>query len=171
MKKKGKIFVDPSSVDLKDAITIFVNRTAKVVKGGRKFHIGVMVVIGDMDGVVGFGYGKARDVQAARLKAVNDAKKNLRRFPLAGATIPHFSMGAWGSSKVKLIPASAGTGIISGNSVRAVLELVGVKNLLTKAYGSTKPMNLVKATIDALSHLRSNEQVERLRGVKIDESK
>lgn len=170
MKKKGKEFVDSTNVDVREEITIFVNRTAKVVKGGRKFHIGVMVVVGDMKGVVGFGYGKARDVQSAKLKAINDAKKNLSRFPIDGTSIHHPVMGAWGASKVKLMPASDGTGIIAGNSVRAVLELFGAKNILTKAYGSSKPMNLVKATFDALSQLRTKEQVETLRGVKIDES-
>lgn len=170
MKKKDVVYTNPSEVDLKDEITVYVNRTAKVVKGGRKFHIGVMVVVGDKKGVVGMGYGKARDVQLAKQKALTGAKKNLRRFPLVGATIPHATEGRWGASRVVIMPAAEGTGIIAGNSVRAVMELVGVKNLLTKAYGSSRPMNLVKATFNALSQLRNKEQVEKLRGVKLDEN-
>jgi len=144
-----------------------IYRTAKVVKGGRRFSFGALVVVGNRSGQVGVGYGKANEVPQAVEKGIKDARKNIKRIPLAGSTIPHMVWGRYGASKIILIPASAGTGVIAGSSGRAVLELAGVRNVLTKSYGSTSPKNLVKATMDGLLKLRSKEQIEQLRGVKV----
>jgi len=142
-----------------------VYRCTKVVKGGRRFSFGALVVVGNRSGQVGIGYGKANEVPAAVEKAVKDAKKKLYTVSLKGRSLPHRVMGRFGASKVALIPAGAGTGVIAGSAARAVLELVGVHDVLTKSFGSTSPKNLVKATLDGLLRLRSKEQIERLRGV------
>lgn len=144
-----------------------VNRSAKVVKGGRRFSFSALVVIGNRQGVVGVGFGKAKEVPSAVTKAVKSARKDLKRVPLMGTTIPHPVVGRFGASKVKLLPAAPGTGIIAGASARAVLEFAGVTDILTKAIGSTNPINLVKATMDGLNRLRAREDVERLRGVSM----
>ncbi len=146
---------------------IKVNRSAKVVKGGRRFAFSALTVVGNQDGVVGFGFGKAKEIPSAMQKAFKDGRKHLIRVPRVGTTIPHEVEGVFCSSKVRLIPAAPGTGIIAGSTVRAVLELAGVKDVLTKAYGSTNPINLVKATIVALGSLRSKEEIEELRGVNL----
>lgn len=146
---------------------IKVNRSAKVVKGGRRFAFSALTVVGNQDGVVGFGFGKAKEIPAAMQKAFKDGRKHLIRVPRVGTSIPHEVEGVYCSSKVRLIPAAPGTGIIAGGTVRAVLELAGVKDVLTKAYGSTNPINLVKATIVALGALRTKEEIEELRGVKL----
>jgi small subunit ribosomal protein S5 len=146
---------------------IRIYRCAVVVKGGRRFSFGALVVMGNRNGEVGWGYGKAKEVPGAVEKATKAASRACKRVPLDGSTIPHEVMGRFGASIVKLVPASAGTGVIAGTSVRAVLELAGVRDVLTKSYGSTSPKNLVKATFDALSRLRSRETVERLRGVSL----
>ncbi len=146
---------------------IKVNRSAKVVKGGRRFAFSALTVVGNQDGVVGFGFGKAKEIPSAMQKAFKDGRKHLIRVPRVGTTIPHEVEGVFCSSKVRLIPAAPGTGIIAGGTVRAVLELAGVKDVLTKAYGSTNPINLVKATIVALGSLRSKEEIEELRGVNL----
>jgi len=144
-----------------------VNRSAKVVKGGRRFSFSALVVIGNKAGVVGIGFGKAKEVPSAVTKAVKHARKDLKRVQRVGTTIPHAVVGEFGASKVKLIPAAPGTGIIAGASARAVLEYAGITDILTKAIGSTNPINLVRATMDALDKLRSREETERLRGVSI----
>ena len=146
---------------------IKVNRSAKVVKGGRRFSFSALTVVGNQDGIVGFGFGKAKEIPVAMQKAFKDGRKHLIRVPRVGSSIPHEVEGIFCSSKVRLIPAAAGTGIIAGGTVRAVLELAGVKDVLTKAYGSTNPTNLVKATIAGLASLRTKEEIAELRGVEI----
>ena len=148
-------------------IVVKIYRTAKVVKGGRRFSFGALVVVGDRAGNVGVGYGKANEVPRAVEKGIKEAKKKMNSINLSGRTIPHQAIGRHGASKVVLVPAAPGTGVIAGNSARAVLELAGVADVLTKAYGSTSPKNLVKATMNALTSLRTREQVEKLRGVKL----
>ncbi len=144
-----------------------VNRSAKVVKGGRRFSFSALVVIGNKNGRVGIGFGKAKEVPSAVTKAVKHARKDLRRIHLVGTTIPHTVEGRFGASRVRLIPAAPGTGLIAGASARAVLEFAGVTDILTKATGSTNPINLVRATMDGLMKLRSREETERMRGVSI----
>ncbi len=144
-----------------------VYRCAKVVKGGRRFSFGALVVAGDRQQNIGYGYGKANEVPTAVEKARKQAVRSMQRVNLAGSTVPHPVIGRFGSSRVLLRPASEGTGVIAGASVRAVLELAGVRDCLTKVYGSTSPKNLVKATMNALLTLRSRESVEKLRGVSL----
>ncbi|MBC8368605.1 MAG: 30S ribosomal protein S5, partial [Planctomycetes bacterium] len=144
-----------------------VNRSAKVVKGGRRFSFSALTVVGNQDGIVGFGFGKAQEIPAAMQKAFKDGRRQLIRVPRVGTTIPHEIEGICCSSKVRLIPASPGTGIIAGGTVRAVLELAGIHDVLTKSYGSTNPTNLVKATIVALGALRTKEEIAELRGVEL----
>ncbi|MGE0479695.1 MAG: 30S ribosomal protein S5 [Phycisphaerae bacterium] len=143
-------------------------RCATVVKGGRRFSFGALVVVGDRNGRVGFGYGKANEVPQAVEKGVKIAKRNLVTIPRRGTTVPHRIIGRFGASKILLIPAAPGTGVIAGAAARAVLELAGIKDVLTKASGSTSPKNLVKAAVDGLTRLRTRRDVERLRGVKIE---
>ena len=144
-----------------------VNRSAKVVKGGRRFSFSALTVVGNQDGIVGFGFGKAQEIPAAMQKAFKDGRRQLIRVPRVGTTIPHEIEGIYCSSKVRLIPASPGTGIIAGGTVRAVLELAGINDVLTKSYGSTIPTNLVKATIVGLGALRTKEEIAELRGVEL----
>lgn len=146
-----------------------INRNATVVKGGRRFSFSALVVVGDGKGRVGVGYGKANGVPNAVEKGVKDARKSMFRVPILEGTIPHEISAEYGASKVFLAPASPGTGIIAGASVRAVVEAAGVKNILTKAYGATNPINCVKATELALKALRTRRDVERLRGISLDE--
>jgi small subunit ribosomal protein S5 len=143
-------------------------RCATVVKGGRRFSFGAVVVVGDRRGKVGYGYGKANEVPPAVEKGIKQAKRRLMDVPLRGTTIPHRVIGRYGASRIVLIPAGEGTGVIAGAAVRSVLELAGVKDVLTKCYGSTAAKNLVKATIDGLKQLRTRVQIEQLRGVKLD---
>lgn len=143
-------------------------RCATVVKGGRRFSFGALVVVGDRMGKVAYGYGKANEVPPAVEKGIKQAKRRLMNVPLRGTTIPHHVMGRFGASRIVLIPASEGTGVIAGSAARAVLELAGVKDVLTKCYGSTSAKNLVKATINGLRQLRTRAQIEELRGVKLD---
>ncbi len=145
-----------------------VFRCSKVVKGGRRFSFGVMVAVGDRDGTIGVGYGKAREVPLAVEKAGKDAKKNLHSIPLTGRTLPHSVTGKCRATKIIMIPASPGTGVIAGSSARAVLEYAGVQDVLTKVYGSTSTKNVVKATLDGLLKLQSRQEIEALRGVKIE---
>ncbi len=144
-----------------------VNRSAKVVKGGRRFAFSALTVVGNQDGVVGFGFGKAKEIPMAMQKAFKDGRKHLIRVPRVATTIPHEVEGRFCSSHVRLIPAAPGTGIIAGGTVRAVLELAGVKDVLSKSFGSTNPINLVKATLDGLAQLRTKEQISELRGVEV----
>jgi small subunit ribosomal protein S5 len=156
--------VDESGIE---SSVVRIYRCAKVVKGGRTFSFGALVVAGDRRGNVGIGYGKANEVPNAVEKATKDARRNMIAVPLKGTTIPHLVRGRSGASEVVLVPAMPGTGVTAGKSVRPVLELAGVTDVLTKAYGSTSPKNLLKATIDALRRLQSHEQVEQSRGVSI----
>jgi small subunit ribosomal protein S5 len=150
-----------------ESTTVGVFRTAATVKGGRRFSFSSLVVVGDRNGRVGAGYGKANQVPPAIEKAQKIAKRNMRLYPMAGRTIPHQVEGRFGACRVRLIPASPGTGVIAGAPVRAVLEMFGLQDCLTKSFGSNNPKNVVKAVLDGLSHLRSREDTERLRGVEI----
>jgi small subunit ribosomal protein S5 len=145
-----------------------IYRCSKVVKGGRTFSFGALVVVGDRKGNIGIGYGKANEVPSAVEKGTKDARKQMFKVNLKGTTVPHTVTGRSGSSSVVLVPARPGTGVTAGKSVRPCLELVGVTDILSKAYGSTSPKNLVKATIDALRQLQNREQVETTRGVKLE---
>ncbi len=142
-----------------------IRRCAAVVKGGRRFSFCAMVVVGNGRGKVGWGYGKANEVPPSVEKAVKDGSRSMVEINLERGTIPHTIEGRYGAAHVILVPASPGTGVIAGASVRAVCEAAGIKDILTKSFGSTNPMNLVKATIDALKNLRTKSEVERLRGV------
>lgn len=155
---------ESSRGDLIDKV-VKIRRCAAVVKGGRRFSFTAMVVVGNGKGRVGWGYGKANEVPPSVEKAVKDGTRNMIDVALAGQTIPHVCQGQFGASQVVLIPASPGTGVIAGASVRAVCEAAGIHDILTKSFGSTNPANLVKATIAALQSMRPREEVERLRGV------
>ncbi len=144
-----------------------IRRCAAVVKGGRRFSFTAMVVVGDGQGRVGWGYGKANEVPPAVEKAIKDGSRNLFAVPLAGTTVPHIIEGRFGAAKVVLVPARPGTGVIAGAAVRAVCEACGIRDILTKSFGTTNPINLVKATVQALQDLRTKGEVERLRGVSL----
>ena len=164
-------YLDHGEVDALDGLgeqLIKINRCAAVVKGGRRFSFSALVIVGDRESVVGYGFGKARQVPGSIEKANKDGRKHLQRLPLTSwGSIPHEVEGAFCGAKVKLVPASSGTGIIAGASVRAVAEMGGIRNLLSKAQGSTNPLNLVKATLAALAQLRTPKQTAELRGVEL----
>ncbi len=157
-------YVDPSTVEFTEQRVVDIWRCAKVVKGGRRFTFASMVVIGDSKGVVGWGYGKAREVPGAIDKATRTAQKMLIRVPLNGGTIAHQVRGRFGAARVVLVPARPGTGVIAGASVRAVAECAGIRDLLTKSFGSNNAKNLVKATFNGLMSIRSGKYVSALRG-------
>ena len=163
--RRGKEREEPED-DIKDTF-VKINRCAKVVKGGRRFSFSALVVMGDMDGSVGVGFGKATEVPPSIEKGKKDARKNMVRIARFGTTIPHDAWGRFGAAKVLLLPARKGTGVIASAPVRGVAEAAGIHDILSKSYGTSNPVNVVKATMLALTSLRNKEEVERLRGVKI----
>ncbi|MEW6210307.1 MAG: 30S ribosomal protein S5 [Acidobacteriota bacterium] len=160
--------IDASGLDLKDQV-ISINRVTKVVKGGKNLSFSALVVVGNEGGVVGFGSGKAREVPLAIKKGIEAAKKNLIRVPLAGTTLPHQILGRFGSGHVLLKPAPEGTGVIAGGPVRAIMQAVGVRDVVTKSIGSSNPHNVVRATFDGLRSIKDPTTVARLRGQTVEE--
>jgi small subunit ribosomal protein S5 len=167
MSKQPVVRVKAGESELKEKM-VALNRVAKVTKGGRTFSFSAIMVVGDGNGTVGQGLGKARDVSEAIAKAVEDAKKNMIKVPVHKGTIPHEQVGKFGAGRVLLKPASDGTGVIAGGAMRAVLDMAGVHNVLAKSMGSSNPHNVIKATIDALARLRSPQDVARNRGISLD---
>ena len=160
--------IDASTLDLKEKL-VSINRVAKVVKGGRNFRFSALMVVGDGNGNVGVGMGKAAEIPEAIRKGTEDAKRHMVKIPIVGTSIPHQALGVFGKGKVLLLPAPEGTGVIAGGPVRAVLETAGIKDIRTKSYGSNNPANCVKATIEGLKSLKTAEEVAKLRGKSVEE--
>ncbi|TFJ92857.1 30S ribosomal protein S5 [Lentibacillus salicampi] len=160
--------IDPNNLDLEERV-VAINRVAKVVKGGRNFRFAALVVVGDKNGHVGFGTGKAKEVPEAIKKAVDDAKKNLIEVPMVETTIPHQIHGQFGSGNILMKPAKEGTGVISGGPTRAILELAGVGDIVTRSLGSNTPINVIRATLNGLTNLKTAENVAKLRGKSVEE--
>ena len=160
--------IDPNTVELKEKV-IHIGRVSKTVKGGRNFRFAALVIVGDENGHVGKGIGKAAEIPDAIRKGIEDAKKNLIYVPISGATIPHETLGVFGAGKFVMKPAKEGTGIIAGGPVRVVCEMAGIRDIRTKSLGTNNPNNMVNATIEGLKTLKSLEEVARLRGKSVDE--
>jgi small subunit ribosomal protein S5 len=167
MSKANIKRVKSSDIELKDKL-VAINRVTKVTKGGRTFSFSAIVVVGNENGVVGHGLGKAKEVTSAIAKGIDDAKKNLMKVPIVNGSVPHSQYGKFSGARVLLKPASNGTGVIAGGAMRAVLESVGVKDVLAKSQGSSNPHNVVKATMDALTQLRDARAVAQHRGIKLN---
>ncbi|MCI1904012.1 30S ribosomal protein S5 [Enterococcus hirae] len=162
------VYIDPKNLDLEDRV-VSINRVTKVVKGGRRLRFAALVVVGDRNGHVGFGTGKAQEVPEAIRKAIENAKKNLIEIPMVGSTVPHEVIGVFDGGRIMIKPAVAGAGVAAGGPVRAIMELAGVADVTSKSLGSNTPINVIRATVEGLKQLKRAEEVAQLRGVSVDE--